>query len=166
MRQLMLAGGFSTLLSFGLVHSYLSAAAADDVKAIGIVKNADGKFVFSDANAKIKEGQTVKWVAVDSDVPHQLVPDAETDAMADTGTFDSSNPPSQKFGAAGTIHYHCAIHPKSMRGTINVAAANAPAEAAEAPEPKTEPKAQAEEPADEAPAPRKRKARPSYGYGY
>ena len=167
MRKLMLAAGLSALSAFGFVFSYLSIAAADDVKAIAIVKNADGKFVFSDTNAKIKEGQTIKWVAVDSDVPHQLVPDSEGDPLTDTGAFDSTNPPSQKFGAAGTIHYHCAVHPKSMRGTITVAAAAAPAgEAAGAAEPKTEPKVQAEEPAEEAPAPKKRKAKPSYGYGY
>lgn len=164
MRKLVLAAGLSALSAFGFVYSYLSVAAADDVKAIAIVKNADGKFVFSDTNAKIKEGQTIKWVAVDSDVPHQLVPDSEGDPLTDTGAFDSTNPPSQKFGAAGTIHYHCAVHPKSMRGTITVAAAEAPTGAAA--EPKTEPKVQAEEPAEEAPAPRKRKAKPSYGYGY
>jgi plastocyanin len=164
MRKLVLAAGLSALSTFGFVYSYLSVAAADDVKAIA--KNADGKFVFSDTNAKIKEGQTIKWVAVDSDVPHQLVPDSEGDALTDTGAFESTNPPSQKFGGAGTIHYHCAVHPKSMRGTITVAAAEAPAGAAGAAEPKTEPEVQAEEPAEVAPAPRKRKAKPSYGYGY
>jgi|SoiMethySBSTD1v2_1073268.scaffolds.fasta_scaffold1058349_1 plastocyanin len=166
MRKLMLVSGLSALSAFGFVFSYLSIAVADDVKAIAIVKNADGKFVFSDTNAKIKEGQTIKWVAVDSDVPHQLVADSEGDALADTGAFDSTNPPSQKFGTAGTIHYHCAVHPKSMRGTITVATAAPPAGAAGAVEPKSEPKVQAEEPAEEAPAPKKRKAKPSYGYGY
>jgi plastocyanin len=84
MRKLVLAAGLSALSAFGFVYSYLSVAAADDVKAVAIVKNADGKFVFSDTNAKIKEGQTIKWVAVDSDVPHQLVPDSEGDALTDT----------------------------------------------------------------------------------
>ena len=166
MRKLMLAAGLSALSAFGFVFTYLSVAAADDVKAIAIVKNADGKFVFSDTNAKIKEGQTIKWVAVDSDVPHQLVPDSEADALTDTGAFDSTNPPNQKFATAGTINYHCAVHPKSMRGTITVATAAPPAGAAGAVEPKSEPKVQAEEPAEEAPAPKKRKAKPSYGYGY
>jgi plastocyanin len=57
-------------------------AAADDVKAIAIVKNADGKFVFTDADAKIKQGQSVKWVAVDSGVTHQLVRGTITVAAA------------------------------------------------------------------------------------
>jgi plastocyanin len=169
MRKLVLAAGLSALSAFGFVFSYLSIAAADDVKAIAIVKNADGKFVFSDTNAKIKEGQTIKWVAVDSDVTHQLVADSESDALTDTGAFDSTRSPNKKFDAGGgTIKYHCAIHPKSMRGTITVAAAQAPAEEAAKPEPKAEPKAQAEEPAEEAPAPKKQKAKakPSYGYSY
>jgi plastocyanin len=148
----------------------LPAAAADDVKAIAIVKNADGKFVFSDTNAKIEAGQTIKWVAVDDGVAHQLVPDSEGDALTDTGTFDSTTPASQTFATPGTIKYHCAIHPKAMRGTITVAAAATPPEAATAEpkaEPAPEPKAQAEAPVEEAPAPKqKRKARPSYGYGY
>lgn len=156
--QLTLLAG---LAASGLVLSRLPTAAADDVKAIAIVKNADGKFVFTDTNAKIREGQSVKWVAVDSGVTHQLVPDSEGDALTDTGAFDSTSSPNQKFATPGTIHYHCAIHPKSMRGTINVAATDAPAEEA-----KSEPKAQAEEPVEEAPAPKKRKAKPSYGYGY
>ncbi|MCZ7596277.1 MAG: plastocyanin/azurin family copper-binding protein [Hyphomicrobium sp.] len=156
--QLTLLAG---LAASGLVLSRLPTAAADDVKAVAIVKNADGKFVFTDTNAKIKEGQSVKWVAVDSGVTHQLVPDSEGDALTDTGAFDSTSSPNQKFATPGTIHYHCAIHPKSMRGTINVAATDAPAEEA-----KSEPKAQAEEPVEKAPAPKKRKAKPSYGYGY
>jgi plastocyanin len=111
-----------------LVVSMLPAPAADDVKTIEIVKNADGKFVFSDVNAKVEPGQTVKWVAKDADVPHQLVPDTEDDAFTDTSTFDSTSAPSQSFKTAGTIKYHCAIHPKSMKGTITVsAAAEAPA---------------------------------------
>ena len=99
MRKLVLAAGFSALSAFGFVFSYLSIAAADDVKAIAIVKNADGKFVFSDTNAKIGEDQTIKWVAVDFDVTHQLVPDSEGDALTDTGAFDSTRSPNQKFGA-------------------------------------------------------------------
>jgi plastocyanin len=169
MRKFVLAGGLSALASFGLVHSFLTEAVADDVKAIGIVKNADGKFVFTDPNAKIKEGQTVKWVAIDSGIPHQLVADSESDALTDTGAFDSTNPPSQKFDKAGVIHYHCTVHPKSMRGTITVAAAEAPAEeAVKAAPPEAEPKSQAEEPKTEQEArpPRKRKSKPSYGYGY
>ena len=164
MHKFIFAGSLSALASFGFVYSSLSIATADDVKAIAIVKNADGKFVFTDTDAKIKQGQSVKWVAVDSGVTHQLVPDSEGDALTASEVFDSGSSPSQTFDKAGTIKYHCSVHPKSMRGTITVAAAQAPAEESAA-EPKAEePKVQAEEPAEEAPPPRKRKAKPSYGY--
>lgn len=174
MRKLLLVAGLA--LASGLALSE-AAAAADEVKAIGIVKNADGKFVFTDPNAKIKQGQTVKWVAVDSDAPHQLVPDSDSDALADTGTFDSTSSPSQKLSTAGTIHYHCAVHPKSMRGTINVAATDAPAPGAEAPatteqKPEKAAEAPAEQPEKKQPAEsaaKVRKPKPdygSYGYGY
>lgn len=174
MRKLLLVAGLA--LASGLALSE-AAAAADEVKAIGIVKNADGKFVFTDPNAKIKQGQTVKWVAVDSDVPHQLVPDSDSDALADTGTFDSTASPSQKLGTAGTIHYHCAVHPKTMRGTINVAATGAPAEGAEAPaeqQPENAVETPAEQPEKRQPAESAAKVRKpkadhglhGYGYGY
>jgi len=129
-RYSLLAISLTGLATTAFLFWHLSpASAADDVKTIEIVKNADGKFVFSDPNAKITAGQSVKWVAKDADVPHQLVPDTEDDALTDTSTFDSSTTPTQKFKAAGTIHYHCVIHLKSMKGTITVtAAAEAPAE--------------------------------------
>jgi len=129
-RYSLLAISLTGLATTAFLFWHLSpASAADDVKSIEIVKNADGKFVFSDPNAKITAGQSVKWVAKDADVPHQLVPDTEDDALTDTSTFDSSTTPTQKFKAAGTIHYHCVIHLKSMKGTIRVtAAAEAPAE--------------------------------------
>ncbi len=142
--------GLLSALAFLVWQQPLSAA--DDVKTIEIVKNADGKFVFSDTNAKINAGQSIKWVAKDADVPHQLVPDTEEDTLKDTLTFDASTPPTQKFESAGTIHYHCAIHPKSMKGTITVTqAAAAPKEEAA--------------PAKEK-APAKAKPKPSYDSGY
>jgi plastocyanin len=157
---LLLLPALASLSATGLVLSRLPAAAADDVKSIAIIKNADGKFVFTDTNAKVTEGQSVKWVAVDSGVTHQLVPDSDSDALTDTGAFDSTSSPNQKFESAGTIKYHCAIHPKSMKGTITVTAAAAPAEEAKPAESEAKPE---EEPA-EAPKKSKPKPRPSYGY--
>ena len=132
MRQPVVSSTLVVVLSLIGLQLTQPASAADAAKTIEIVKNADGKFVFSDPNAKIAAGQSIKWVAKDADVPHQLVPDTDADALKDTGEFDSTKAPSQKFGAAGTIKYHCAIHPKSMKGTITVTAAaseEAPAKA-------------------------------------
>jgi plastocyanin len=132
MRQFLPSSIVAVALSMIGLALAQSAAAADAVKSIDIVKNADGKFVFSDTNAKIAAGQSVKWVAKDADVPHQLVPDTDKDALKDTGEFDSTKAPTQKFGAAGTIKYHCAIHP-SMKGTITVTAAASEEPPAKAP---------------------------------
>ena len=153
MRRFLFAS--SALVGFSatwLLVSQLPAPAAEEAKTIEIVKNTDGKFVFSDTNAKINPGTTIKWVAKDADVPHQLVPDTPEDAMKETLTFDSTGGVSQKFDTAGTIHYHCAIHPKSMKGTITVAAAAAaPPAKEEAPKEKAPPQA---------------KPKPSYDSGY
>jgi plastocyanin len=121
MRRFLLCSIVAVALSLVGLALARPATAADTAKTIDIVKNADGKFVFSDTDAKIAAGQSVKWVAKDADVPHQLVPDTDKDALKDTGEFDSTKVPAQKFGAAGTIKYHCAIHP-SMKGTITVTA--------------------------------------------
>jgi plastocyanin len=146
------AGALAAVLSFATV----TALSADDVTSIGVIKNENGKFVFTNPNVTVKEGQTVRWVAVDEAGVHQLVPDTDADAMSETDTFDSTNTVSQKFPTAGTINYHCAVHPKSMRGTITVTAAKASEEAEEAPvEEKKVPKKA------------KPKAKGSYGsYGY
>lgn len=147
-RSLLLSLSLGGLFAAGLLLQQV--AAADKVKTIDIVKNDAGKFVFSDTDAKIDAGQSIKWVAKDGDVAHQLVPDSDDDAFKDTGEFDGSNPPTQKFPKAATIKYHCAIHPKSMKGTITVAGA------------KEEPAEAKEE--EEAPAPKKPAKTPSYGY--
>lgn len=128
--------GFSATL---LVLSQVPVPAADAAKTIEIVLNDSGEFVFSDTDAKISAGQSITWVA-EGEVPHELVPDSAEDAFVDTLAFDGSNPPTQRFTAPGTVNYHCSIHPKSMRGTIEVAAAEAPAKKpATAPKPKPTP---------------------------
>lgn len=160
MRSNLLSSALAGVLATGFMLSSLSAAAAADVKSIAIVKNEKGKFVFTDADAKITEGETVRWVAVDEAGVHQLVPDTEKDALKDTGSFNSSAPVAQTFSKPGTIHYHCAIHPKSMRGTITVAAAKASNDAAEAPA-----EARAKEQAPARVETKPKKAKPSYGYG-
>ena len=145
-RKLFLFGLFIGLSVTSLALSQQPAPAADDKKTIEIVKNAGGKFVFSEPNVEIKPGQSITWMAVDAEVPHQLVPAGEDDAFTDTGTFDATDPPTQSFDTPGTINYICSIHP-SMKGTITVA------DTEEAP---------AEEPAK----PAKRKPKPSYDSGY
>jgi plastocyanin len=141
-KKLFLSMALIGFTATGLALSILPAPAADETKTIDIVRNEAGKFVFSEPDVQIDEGQSITWLSEDADVPHQLVPDSDADAFSDTGAFDASTPPTQNFASAGTINYHCSIHP-SMKGTITVTAAQAPAE-------------------ESKPAPRKRQ--PSYGY--
>lgn len=150
MRSMLPLAAHASVLAATLALSPVAAMAADDVTSIGVIKNETGKFVFTNPDVKIKEGQTVRWVAVDEAGVHQLVPDTEDDALTETDTFDHSAPVSQTFEALGTIKYHCSVHPKSMRGTITVSAAKAPAQSVETP----------------AEAQPTKKAKPSYGYSY
>ena len=83
--------------------------------------------MFSEPNVEIKPGQSITWMAVDAEVPHQLVPAGERDAFTDTGNFDATNPPTQSFDTPGTINYICSIHP-SMKGTSRSRMRRAPAE--------------------------------------
>lgn len=70
-------------------------------------------FAFHPATVTIKHGTTVTWKNLDS-VPHTVT--------ADNGSFSSAvlqkgKTFSHRFSTAGTITYHCKIHP-FMHGTV------------------------------------------------
>ena len=157
MRSIVLPAVLAGLSVAGLALLALSAATADDVTSIGVVKNDKGKFVFTNPNVQIKEGDTVRWVVVDEVGTHQLVPDTDQDAMQDTGAFDASAPVAQAFAKAGIINYHCTVHPKSMRGSITVTAAATPEKSVEAPATEAAPQRTQTQP--------KKATKPSSGYG-
>lgn len=70
-------------------------------------------FAFSPSSADVSVGGTVTWTNKDS-ATHNVTGDGwESGPMATGATF------SKKFDTAGTVNYHCSIHP-SMTGTINV----------------------------------------------
>ena len=92
--------------------------AADSVLTIQILKNAQRDFVFDQPNVTIIAGQSIKWVPTTG--THDMAPDSPNDPLTDTGPFDSSNPATQTFKSPGVIHYHCSIHPRTMKGTITV----------------------------------------------
>ncbi len=80
-----------------------------------ITNESNGSFGFSPTALTIKVGATVIWKNVSS-VTHTVTSD-------DGQTFDSGNIPSGgtfrfTFTTAGTLHYHCNIHPY-MRATIS-----------------------------------------------
>lgn len=123
-KQLFSIGLRSGLAMILLICLQQAATAADDVTTVKIVRDASGNFVFDNPDVKIVAGQSITWVALDAQVPHRLVADpANPTAFKDTGEFNSSNPPTQKFDSPGVIKYFCLIHPATMRGTITVTAA-------------------------------------------
>jgi plastocyanin len=73
-------------------------------------------FTFSPAALNLKVGQQVTWTNKQQGVAHTVT--------ADGGAFDHPMPSgatfSFTFATAGTVAYHCRIHP-SMRGTVVVA---------------------------------------------
>jgi plastocyanin len=72
-------------------------------------------FAFSPANLTVKVGSTVTWTNQDS-VEHTVVAD---DDSFKSNTIASGSTFSQTFTKAGTVGYHCGIHP-SMKGQITV----------------------------------------------
>jgi plastocyanin len=77
----------------------------------------------------VTAGDTVTWSA--SAGTHHVV-QCTDDTFAtcsggfDQGTFSSGQTKSQTLNAAGSVYYHCAIHPGQMKGKIAVAAASTP----------------------------------------
>lgn len=73
-------------------------------------------FAFSPAAVNVKLGQQVTWTNKQQGVEHTVT--------ADGGAFDHPMPSaatfSFTFATAGTVAYHCTIHP-FMKGTVAVA---------------------------------------------
>jgi plastocyanin len=78
-------------------------------------------FAFTPASVTIAVGDTVTWTNTQSGVTHTVTAD---DGSFDSGRLPSGQSFSMTFTHAGTIPYHCNIHP-SMHGTIVVTAAAA-----------------------------------------
>jgi plastocyanin len=105
-------GGLSVV---GLLLWHQSARAAEDVKTIDIVLPGP---VFAEPNLTITAGQSIKWVAKDVHLPHQLVEDGTGKEI--TRHFESPETPTHKFETVGIVKYHCKYHPATMVGTITV----------------------------------------------
>ena len=60
---------------------------------------------------KVKVGDTVTWTWVDDSASHTVSSD---DGKFDSGLLSKGGTFSQKFTAAGTVKYHCAVHPQMV----------------------------------------------------
>ena len=85
-------------------------------------------FAFSPTSITIRMGDSVTWANADAQ-SHTATAD---DGSFDTGTVTTSTPKSVTFSTAGTVAYHCRIHP-AMTGTIVVEAATGTAPTTDAP---------------------------------
>ncbi len=79
------------------------------------VKVTISNFAFDPATITVKAGQTVVWTNEDT---------ASHTVVADDNSFQSPSIPtgqtySHTFTTAGTVSYHCSIHPK-MKATVIV----------------------------------------------
>jgi plastocyanin len=98
-----------------------SAPATSTPAASGGVVKVDMKNIqFNPKTITIKKGATVEWVNQDSsnhDVTKSSGPGPQF--ASGTGNIGSGGTYKQTFNAAGTIQYHCTVHP-GMNGTIVV----------------------------------------------
>jgi plastocyanin len=99
-------------LAFASVGIAGTALAAD--QAVDIVG-----FAFSPQTITVSVGDTVTWSNDDAQ-GHTATAD---DGSFDTGTISHGSSKSVTFTTAGTVAYHCKIHP-SMTATVAVAAAD------------------------------------------
>ena len=72
-------------------------------------------FYFESAHAAVQPGDTITWINEGAH-PHTVTAD---DGSFDSGTLQPGQSFSWTFQAAGTVTYHCAIHP-SMLGSVSV----------------------------------------------
>ena len=81
-----------------------------------VTVNATDNIKFDPANITVKPCQVVVW-KVTGVTPHTVT--ATSGATFDSGNLPQGGVFNQAFPTAGTIHYHCTIHP-TMTGTITV----------------------------------------------
>lgn len=91
----------------------LPARAADQSVTIA-------NLAFSPATVSVNVGDSVTWTHQDSGIPHTVTADS---GAFNSGQLNSGQSFSQTFTSAGTVTYHCDIHP-TMTGSVVVAAAS------------------------------------------
>ncbi len=112
-RWLVAAAGVALLVA--------GAAAGNRPAAADNATVSINNFAFTPATVTVTAGSTISWTNNQSGVPHTVTAD---DGSFDSGRLSTGQTFSMTFSAAGTIAYHCSIHP-TMHGTIVVTAASA-----------------------------------------
>ena len=105
-------GAVNTPISSGTPSACATPSAEPQVSV-----SATDELKFDPANITVKPCQLVVWT-ITGTAPHTVT--SVSGATFDSGTKNKGQTFTQAFPTAGTIHYHCTIHP-SMTGTITVA---------------------------------------------
>ena len=97
---------------------------ADPTTSIIVAVEVEGGTLHFTPERTIKVGDTIKWINL-TDQEHTVSPLTASDKIIGTQGLAKENSTSDKdeysevFSTAGSIHYHCEIHPE-MTGTITV----------------------------------------------
>jgi plastocyanin len=87
---------------------------------VQMVENPPGHYIFQPASVTIKAGTVVVWID-NSDAPHTVTSDAGApSAFNTTSNVTQGHTFALVFNTPGTYHYHCNIHPTSMKAVITV----------------------------------------------
>ena len=123
MNRKWIAVALVTILALGLVACGAKPSVAPTTEPAAQPTSAPGgaaeveitNFAFDPPSLTVKAGTTVTWTNQDS-APHTITSDA---GDWDSGQLSKGQSFSHTFDQAGTLAYHCSVHP-SMTGTIVV----------------------------------------------
>ena len=90
------------------------------VAVVQMVENPPGHYLFQPSSLTITAGSVVVWID-NSDAPHTVTSDPSApSAFNTTQNVTQGKTFALQFNQAGTYHYHCNIHPTTMKAVIDV----------------------------------------------
>ncbi len=94
--------------------------ASATVIVVQMLENPPGHYFFQPSSITITAGSIVVWTD-NSDAPHTVTSDAGApSAFNTTQNVTQGKTFALQFNQAGTYHYHCNIHPTTMKAVVNV----------------------------------------------
>jgi len=90
------------------------------VTVVQMVENPPGHYLFQPSSLTITAGTVVVWID-NSDAPHTVTSDPGAPSAFNTTQNVTQNKTfALQFNQAGTYHYHCNIHPTTMKAIVDV----------------------------------------------
>ena len=90
------------------------------VTVVQMVENPPGHYLFQPSSLTITAGTVVVWID-NSDAPHTVTSDSGAPSAFNTTQNVTQNKTfALQFNQAGTYHYHCNIHPTTMKAIVDV----------------------------------------------